>query len=404
MNQIESNPGIDQLNGLFRGLPAVVVSTGPSLTKSLPFLKSIQDRCILISADASLKILLAAGIRPHLVCTIERDEGTLPFYENAMTDLHGALPHIATFSLTPRTVVNEMRGPLWFGYRNMSFFGFFEAQVPRGVVAAGHSVAHFCTRLARHLECSEVVLIGQDLAYDPENYSSHSQGFSYSDSTEKLSLESLQKKVEDRGEKLTFVEGNLQAQLPTSTFYLMFLREFESLVRDIGIPVRNATIGGAKIYGTIWGQLEEFSKNWNPIKSPIETLDQHHKNAAKEGHFDYEKFLKITNEPLTLLNQCSDILSRQKIHLLNPEARPLLLTLANELRNIQKKLLDDEIFKSLTLDLIGTRMVQVENSIAMLWDNDESSVIPYLKLVSEWFNECTIAIEKIRNLLLKTGR
>lgn len=398
LDLLEKNPGVDGLNSLFKGMPAVIVSTGPSLGRSLEDLKKIQDRCLIISADASLKILLKAGITPHLVCTIERDEGTLDFYKNAMNELRGSRPHIVAFSLTPRTVVNEMQGPLWFAYRNISFFGFFEAQLPRGVISAGHSVAHACARLARHMECSEIVLIGQDLAYDPENFSSHSKGFSYDEMTEKSSLENLIKKIESRGEKLSYVEGNLHSKVPTSTFYQMFLREFEALVKDIGIPVRNATQGGAKISGTKWGNLLEFSRDWKAVPSPLSRLDKHHQTVKPHGRFEIETFLKLTSEPLNVLNQCSDLLQRQMLHLQDVNARSILITIAQELRGVQRKLLEDEVFRSLTVDIIGTRFVQIENRIARTSDTDESALGQRLGQLVEWFAECRLAIDKIRDL------
>lgn len=399
LDLIEANPGVNQLHNLFRGLPAVVVSTGPSLTKSLPDLKKIQDQCILIAADASLKILLAAGIKPHLVCTIERDEGTLDFYKGALKNFTGEKPHIVTFSLAPRSVVNEMTAPLWFGYRNMSYFGFFEAQVPRGVIAAGHSVAHFCARLAGYLGCSQIVLVGQDLAYDPESFTSHPMGFAYAEMSERTTLEGLKKKIEARGEKLLYVSGNLHPEVPTSTFYQMFLREFEVLVRDIGIPVKNATIGGARIEGTEFGNLLDFTRDWKVIANPTQTLDIQHARKRDGAKFDLVKLLSITHEPLEIVRQCSEILTRQMPHLQDLNSRSVLSTIAHQLRGVQRRLIADEIFKALTVDLVGTRFVEIENSMALLWDQDEQNLPNRLAHIIEWFSECRIAIEGFQALV-----
>lgn len=399
LDLIEKNPGLQSLDGRFRNLPAVVISTGPSLSRSLSDLKKIQDHAVLICADASLKILLEADIVPHFVCTIERDEGTLPFYKDAFAGYQGPKPHIVTFSLAPRSVVNEMKAPLWFGYRNMSFFGFFEAQMPRGILSAGHSVAHFCTRLAKHIGCNEAVLVGQDLAYDPENFSSHSKGFSYEEHASASTLAELTKKVEGRGEQLSFVAGNSSPQVPTSTFYLMFLREFEALVRDIEIPVKNATRGGAKICGTTWGSLLSFAENWPIIDCPIEKLERLHEQSPREGHFSANLFLERSGEALQVVTQCSDILKRHLLHLADQNAKSVLLAIAQQLRGVQKKLLEDEIFRALTVDLVGTRFVQIENSLAQLWDNDPENLAQRFPLLIEWFSECRQALEKL-NLLV----
>ncbi len=72
INEIVFNPGINLLYNKFRNRPAVVVSTGPSLNKNKHLLKGLEDKALIVSADASLKILLEMGVKPHLVTSLER--------------------------------------------------------------------------------------------------------------------------------------------------------------------------------------------------------------------------------------------------------------------------------------------------------------------------------------------
>ncbi len=60
----------------FKGRPFVVVSAGPSLEKNYELLRDVQDRCVIVANDAVLKKLLANGIRPHIVCALERGIAT----------------------------------------------------------------------------------------------------------------------------------------------------------------------------------------------------------------------------------------------------------------------------------------------------------------------------------------
>src|SRR5690606_5350222 len=78
---IEQTPGIDRLQNQFRNIPAIVIATGPSLTKSLPLLKELQNKALLLSVDASFKILLENGIVPHFVASLERDDHPRAFFE-----------------------------------------------------------------------------------------------------------------------------------------------------------------------------------------------------------------------------------------------------------------------------------------------------------------------------------
>lgn len=69
---ILENPGINLLYNRFSEKPAIVVATGPSLNKNKHLLKGLEDKALIISVDASLKILMEMGVKPHLVTSLER--------------------------------------------------------------------------------------------------------------------------------------------------------------------------------------------------------------------------------------------------------------------------------------------------------------------------------------------
>ena len=69
--RLASAAGVVELFGLFKGLPAIVVSAGPSLNKQLPLLKALQGRAVIICVDTAMRPLLNAGIRPDLVAAID---------------------------------------------------------------------------------------------------------------------------------------------------------------------------------------------------------------------------------------------------------------------------------------------------------------------------------------------
>ena len=52
--------------------PVVLIGSGPSLDQSLPVLKPLRDRCILVAAGSSVGSLLRAEIRPHFHVHLER--------------------------------------------------------------------------------------------------------------------------------------------------------------------------------------------------------------------------------------------------------------------------------------------------------------------------------------------
>ncbi|MBX2174355.1 motility associated factor glycosyltransferase family protein, partial [Campylobacter jejuni] len=55
---------------------AIIVSTGPSLTKQLPLLKKYANKATIFCADSAYPILAKHDIKPDYVCMLERSEFT----------------------------------------------------------------------------------------------------------------------------------------------------------------------------------------------------------------------------------------------------------------------------------------------------------------------------------------
>ena len=61
---------------------AIIVATGPSLTKQLPLLKKYAKRASIFCLDASYAILAKENIKPDYVLSLERVEATGKFFDN----------------------------------------------------------------------------------------------------------------------------------------------------------------------------------------------------------------------------------------------------------------------------------------------------------------------------------
>ncbi|EAI8873384.1 flagellin modification protein PseD, partial [Campylobacter jejuni] len=61
---------------------AIIVSTGPSLTKQLPLLKKYASKATIFCADSSYPILAKHGIKPDYVLSLERIPLTSEFFNN----------------------------------------------------------------------------------------------------------------------------------------------------------------------------------------------------------------------------------------------------------------------------------------------------------------------------------
>ncbi|EOH7148894.1 6-hydroxymethylpterin diphosphokinase MptE-like protein, partial [Campylobacter coli] len=79
--QMITHPTYKELLNKRKGLSktAIIVSTGPSLTKQLPLLKKYQNKATIFCADSSYPILAKHNIKPDYVCMLERTELTAEF-------------------------------------------------------------------------------------------------------------------------------------------------------------------------------------------------------------------------------------------------------------------------------------------------------------------------------------
>lgn len=105
---------------------AIVVSTGPSLTKQIPLLKKIQDYVTIISVDASFPILERHGIKPDFVTVLERIPETANFFKNNAPEFQEGV-HFVCVSIAHHEVLDAIRsGTKILQMRPHSYTHFFE--------------------------------------------------------------------------------------------------------------------------------------------------------------------------------------------------------------------------------------------------------------------------------------
>lgn len=159
-----SNPGINDLAGVLRGAPAIVVSAGPSLAENMEELArpGIRERACIIAAQTVLKPLLARGIKPHFVTALDHHDISRRFYEGlSASDVEGV-----TLVAEPKSNPAILRA--WPGAVRMPADEVLDRLLgdsSHATIQAGATVAHLSYYLARYLGCDPVILVGQDLAY-----------------------------------------------------------------------------------------------------------------------------------------------------------------------------------------------------------------------------------------------
>ncbi|WP_338877818.1 motility associated factor glycosyltransferase family protein [Campylobacter jejuni] len=213
---------------------AIVVSAGPSLAKQLPLLKAYQDKAVIFCADGALSMLEKEGIIPDYVTNLDFTDLAMKFFQNKENKTSLNMLSCATHpnivrSLNAENCMIVLRNEALYQRFNLNDFGYIDT---------GTHVSHFSYTLALALGFKNIIMIGQDLAFDEEG-NSHSKGFDFG---EKFSGEENIDKLKvtayaGKGEVLTHITWN---DYRIKLEYLFACNEQKA-------KFYNATEGGARI-------------------------------------------------------------------------------------------------------------------------------------------------------------
>ncbi|HEG2845499.1 TPA: motility associated factor glycosyltransferase family protein [Campylobacter jejuni] len=159
---------------------AIVVSAGPSLAKQLSLLKAYQDKAVIFCADGALSMLEKEGIIPDYVTNLDFTDLAMKFFQNkenlkqSIIALECATHPNVVRSLKAENCMIILRNKALYQRFNLNDFGYIDT---------GTHVSHFSYTLALALGFKNIIMIGQDLAFDEEG-NSHSKGFSYGEKYE----------------------------------------------------------------------------------------------------------------------------------------------------------------------------------------------------------------------------
>ncbi|ECO5648696.1 motility associated factor glycosyltransferase family protein [Campylobacter coli] len=265
---------------------AIIVSTGPSLTKQLPLLKKYASKATIFCADSSYPILAKHGIKPDYVLSLERIPLTSEFFNNDFGEFDKDIIFIVKSVTHPHTIKYLQKNNRAFilvstyasfiQYLKLDYFGYFNM---------GFSVAHMACYLSLHLNHKNIIFIGQDLAY-AENGNSHPDDYQNSANYESQMYEHI----------LTEAYGGKE-KIKTHHVWLMFKRNLEQDVQKIqkylDTKVYNCTEGGARIEGTIekpflWACENLLHKDLNKPFEKLEPL-----SLNKQNEFLLKAYYKV---------------------------------------------------------------------------------------------------------------
>ncbi|EKJ6873429.1 motility associated factor glycosyltransferase family protein [Campylobacter jejuni] len=369
---------------------AIVVSAGPSLTKQLPLLKACQDKAVIFCADGALSMLEKEGIVPDYVTNLDFTDLAMKFFQNKenKTSLNilscATYPNLVHFLDNKSVILRD--DPLCQRF-NLNDFGY---------IGTGAHVSHFSYTLALALGFKNIIMIGQDLAFDEEG-NSHSKGFDFG---EKFSGEENIDKLKvpayaGKGEVLTHITWN---DYRIKLEYLFACNEQKA-------KFYNATEGGARINFTEELSFKECCEKLLTKEKPqFELPKSLTKNRSdkllvkfkEKIQKDQENAKRFLNDALALKQILENILSKDFILPLE-----FLEKVYQNIENFNHSLDEDEFIQDEVLRGAFAYRGKMIADVLKLHIKDETHFITaYIKAYHEWLLYFMEKLEQKINIII----
>ncbi|ECQ5791740.1 motility associated factor glycosyltransferase family protein [Campylobacter coli] len=284
---------------------AIIVSTGPSLTKQLPLLKQYANKATIFCADSAYPILAKHNIKPDYVCMLERDDIVSKCFDNDFKEFDKGILFILA-SVVHKEVIEflERNNREYMLVHRPLHFAASLSLKEFGYIGVGASVANMAYELAASLRHENIIFIGQDLAYAKDG-SSHPREHIYGNQGEKL-----------RGEVYTLAYGG-EKQVRTQLTWNLFRQAFEKDIfwakEKLKINTYNCTEGGARIEGAIEKPFQEVCETLlkENLKKPFDKPKILEKNKIKNKFLQTQKLLiKNVKQSEEFIKKCQNELKK----------------------------------------------------------------------------------------------
>ncbi|ENO0651422.1 motility associated factor glycosyltransferase family protein [Campylobacter jejuni] len=340
---------------------AIIVSTGPSLTKQLPLLKKYASKATIFCADSSYPILAKHNIKPDYVLSLERIPLTSEFFNNDFGEFDKDIVFVCAGVVHPKTI-EYLKNKTFIITQKILAFPYYINLKNFCYAAIGFSVAHMAYEFATHLNYKNIIFIGQDLAYAEDGFS-HTKDYSNLDKHEGH----FQR---DKGKfQCLAYGGNGKAESSEVwTMFRFFLQD--TISRNIISTTYNCTEGGARIEGTIekpflWACENLLDKDLNKPFEKLEPLSLNKQNEflLKAYYKVYQSIKHCRDFSKILSNDFNNI---QNIYLnLNKKENDLNLAIRkidefkNKLENIKQM---QDLY-----EILSTLLIQFELNLARIY-------------------------------------
>ena|GEM_PF-3132461 len=339
--EILKNPYASCLEGKYRNVPAFIISNGPSLDISMPMLKEIQGKGLMIAVESAIVPLAKNGIVPDILVVVERTKYTYLYHfqdRNYSPDIVLLALAIADPRVFPSFAGEKI--PVFRKGEDLNRW-FNQILGDGSALDAGANVSHLAAGTAMHLGADPIILVGQDFAYGPGGV------------THSRDAVASQEKGE-RARKLLHsiptvsVEGNNGEMILSNRLWDNFRQGLEHMIEvHPEHHFYNATEGGAKIHGTERAELGQLIEQYctEPIPCRVNELILKNKAlvSAAERRTRLEKLIAAVGRYADSFRSLANETNLKKL-----ECEKMMLLCAAEDHEKYYSILDETYQKNIT--------------------------------------------------------
>jgi hypothetical protein len=324
--EILKRGGVRELKNLFKDLPCVVISPGPSLKKDIDNLKANRDKAIYLAVDSVTPFLMENDFLPDFICGIDpMPDNKVLFSDPRLKDV----PLIAIMQYTPE-VMRAYPGEIYVSsqYGNQIYGWLGQHWEDRGVIdCPGGSVSHFGLGIAEYLGCNPIAIIGQDLCFKDEYYCNN---------VGKL----LDSTVSDT-HYVNRMEGSIPIKnmhgedVSTTSIFIAFKMWFENkfdTMKRLGNQVYNLSDGGLHFENTVEMKFVDFIEERGSLIPKI-SIDRMGMKSDKDkiiqelkaGYKLLGEICEASREIIPILHEINELIPSRNRDEINKRVNKILL-------------------------------------------------------------------------------
>lgn len=374
--------------------PIFIVANGPSLDKDIDFIKSHQDKVIVVACNSASTALLTQGICPDFHVALERTKETYDLLEAVISEEERQKINLLVLNVMYPDVLEL------FGWSGVALKGsepgtvlfqlgvFLQSKTLMPTIGYSNPlVGNTALSFFAHLGFSDIYLFGVDNGYVDEKHH-HSKASFYYDEEGNSKLDSIKMGAEFE------VEGNFAQTVITEPFLFTGKEQMDRLINSFAgtnLQCYNCS-DGAKIEGAKPLRSSDILLG-NNATSKEQVINFVKENAFKKPHLEtsleellsFDVFEQICNTMVEILEQ--PIKDRDDA----------LKNVIDHLRYLMS-FKAEERYLHLYLILEGETLYINSVLLSLLFNfGDEKNIIPYFKeALAHWVDFLKIAPEQYR--------